>query len=111
MNQDGVRAVARDTGGRRAQAHKKASSATATEVQLAPSTNRSATTSRGATSKLGRPFVLITALPPVKPAAWYRTAGRGPCGHCGGRIIRRLERNDGTAAIRVAHSKDCEAKA
>jgi len=104
MNPVGERAVARDTGG--AQSHPlDRASVTAAEVPPAPGTNRA----HGATSKPGRPQFAVTDLLPAKPASWYTGRGpNGPCLHCGARVMRRIEQEDGGAKLRVLHGKDCK---
>lgn len=112
--------MARDTGGRGAKSQESASTATAAEVQPAPGNQATQTVTRTrergeelrGTSKPGRPFSLLTPIPPAKPSDWYKAAGPvAPCRHCGGRLISRVERGDGTACIRVSHRGNCEAKA
>jgi len=96
MNQVGEPAVAGDTGSAQPYPLGRAT-ATAGKVQPAPGTK----------PKPGRPTILATDLHPQVPAAWYSKAR--PCVHCLARVLRRVERRDGTAFLRVQHARDCKA--
>jgi len=95
MNQVGVPAVAGDTGSAAPLAGR--ATATAAKAQAAPGTKL----------KPGRPTILATDLHPQVPAAWYSKAR--PCVYCLARVLRRVERRDGTAFLRVQHARDCKA--
>ena len=104
--------MAGDTGGAQSNPLDRAT-VTAAEAQAAPGTKRSAPSRKAgseSSSKPGRPQFAVTDLLPAKPASWY--TGRGPSGpcrfKCGARVIRRIEREDGSASIRVLHGKDCK---
>lgn len=96
MSEAGERAVARDTGG----ALLSATSETAGNAPPAPRTRD---------RKRGRPRIFVSNLPPAAPAPWYgRTRA---CRWCSATVVRRVERQDGSAFIRVAHEATCKAAA
>jgi len=102
VNYVGVPAVAGDTGGTL-----RVTSVTAVKVQAAPRTNRVHPTG-DATSKRGRPFVLVTGVPPAATAPWYGASR--VCTLCSAKIIRRVQRTDGSAFLRVSHVAQCKAR-
>lgn len=94
--------MAGDTGGAQ-----RATSVTAAKVHAAPRTKSDATAPQPNQSKRGRPFVLITNLPPAEAASWYG-AGR-VCTLCSAKILRRVQRTDGSSFLRVSHVAECKA--
>lgn len=53
-----------------------------------------------------RGYPAITELPPAAPASWYET--HRPCSLCVARVLNRIERADGGAALRVLHAEGCQ---
>ena len=47
----------------------------------------------------------MTQVPPAMPASWYSRTR--PCTHCLAQVLTRLERADGTVALRVSHAVNC----